>query len=448
MSIPTLYKGRYFFHFTHLDNLESICKNGLLCTNKKKELGIEHTNVASISIQERRSSMDVTCEPFGTVHDYVPFYWCTINPMMLALVNTKNVDQQHVIILAVSIDKILHPNTVFTSASANTAIAPEFYNDISHLDDLDWNAIDLAKWGSTDNDERHRRMAEVLFFEEVPFSYIDCIITWNDSYKNIVEDGCQKLVKKPPKVVSSIFNGNRFHFTKFMLGKPEFSLVTGPYWLKREFEKTVKKVINAKKDQKDDQNFAFESLTELLDSIEQNFCAIPELEGIYELETVNDVHSENVSDHTKKVVEKLLESDCYKTFEENDRQLLRLAAYLHDIGKGPRSKWKDGKQPAYPDHPVDALPMIKRILKHDVKQIPNSEVRLICLLVAYHDLIGEIFGKGRDKQQLFDIINHEKEFDMLSCINLADVSAINSSWSINFNLEIESLKIETLERIT
>ena len=54
--------NKFFYHFTHLDNLESILKNGLICTNSKIKLGIEHYNIANKSIQERRSRMEIICE--------------------------------------------------------------------------------------------------------------------------------------------------------------------------------------------------------------------------------------------------------------------------------------------------------------------------------------------------------------------------------------------------
>lgn len=37
MSIQEQYKDKYFFHFTHLNNLKAILANGLLSTNEKKE---------------------------------------------------------------------------------------------------------------------------------------------------------------------------------------------------------------------------------------------------------------------------------------------------------------------------------------------------------------------------------------------------------------------------
>lgn len=50
MNIPKEHRGRFFYHFTHIDNIESIVKNGLLATNVKKAMGIEHHNVANENI--------------------------------------------------------------------------------------------------------------------------------------------------------------------------------------------------------------------------------------------------------------------------------------------------------------------------------------------------------------------------------------------------------------
>ncbi|MCV5688757.1 DUF4433 domain-containing protein, partial [Escherichia coli] len=51
MSIPQGLRGRYAYHFTLVDNLESIIDNGLLCTNLKNERGISHENIAEQGIQ-------------------------------------------------------------------------------------------------------------------------------------------------------------------------------------------------------------------------------------------------------------------------------------------------------------------------------------------------------------------------------------------------------------
>lgn len=59
MAIPDNHKWRYIFHFTDIRNLDSIIKNGLLCTNEKIEKGIKHQNIANVTIQERRAKMEI-----------------------------------------------------------------------------------------------------------------------------------------------------------------------------------------------------------------------------------------------------------------------------------------------------------------------------------------------------------------------------------------------------
>jgi UTP:GlnB (protein PII) uridylyltransferase len=70
------------------------------------------------------------------------------------------------------------------------------------------------------------------------------------------------------------------------------------------------------------------------------------------------------------------------------------------------------------------------------------------LLVAYHDLIGEIIGKGRDIQQLFKVVKNEKELEMLACLNRADITAIgNFGWMIMYNRSESKIKEQALEKL-
>lgn len=448
MKIPQPHRGKYFFHFTHIENLESILQNGLLSTNRKDSKGIKHKNVASESIQTRRSQMGVTCSPGGKVHDYVPFYFTTVNPMLLSVINSKNIDQPFIIFLAVSIDKIIEDKVVFTDASANTNPPPNFYNDPMHLNKLDWAAIDSRKWSTKDNDELHRRMAEVLVYEEVPSDWIDSIIVWNESFKKETIDIYKKNNTTLPTVRYEPFCRKYFYFTKFSMG-PERegeTLVTGPYFLRHYFDETIKNVVNRRQSRDD---FKFKNIATALKKIEENFCAIEELDGIYELETENDVHSENVSDHTLKVVEKLDNSEYYKKLSQEEKDLTKLSAYLHDIGKGPKSKWSSGKQPSYPDHPVDSLKMVERILAEDIGDLQEDDIRKICLLVGYHDLIGDIVGSGRDKAQLMELVKNETELNMLIAISEADISAINNfGWLLNLRRQLPEIVKEVQKKWT
>ena len=421
-------------------------KNGFLCTNKKNKLKLEHTNVASESIQNRRSEMDVTILPGEKVHDYVPFYLTTTNPMILSLSNQKNIDQPFLIFFGISIEKILEPNVVFTDSSANTDIAPNFYTRPEDLAKLDWDSINSRKWGCKDNDDKHRRMSEVLIHQEVPLDWIDTIIVWNENFKKEVLEIYENNSCKPPKVEFQPHEGKYFYFTKFQLkGRGNETLVTGPYFLKSHYDKITKKIV--KNRSKNDQ-FLFEDINEALTEIAKNFSVIEELNGIFELETVNDVHSENVSDHTIEVVNNLIKNDYFNELENDEKQIVTLAAYLHDIGKGPASKWQDGKQPAYADHPADSLKMLERILSNDIKELSKEDIELICKLVGYHDILGDIVSRGRSKKELFNIIRNEKELNMLIALSIADVNAINNYWASNLERALPELIEEVKENLT
>jgi hypothetical protein len=437
MSIPQEHAGRFFYHFTHIENLDSILKNGLICTNKKNAKNILHKNVASEGIQNRRSTMTVTCGPGGNVHDYVPFYFTTTNPMLLGLTNSKNIDQPFLIFFAIPIEKLMEDNVIFTDASANTLETPNFYSEADDLSKLNWTAIDYKKWSSPTDEHRHQRMAEVLIYDSLPIDWVSNIIVWNQAFMDETKKIFELNNIVPPVIQFQPHNRKFFYFLKFgIIGRERETLVTGPIYLENLF-KTVQKNIIEKRENQD--SFRNENIKEMLTDITKNFTAISELQGIYNLETLNDVHSGNVDSHTLEVVNNLENVQFFTELTESDQNIVVLCAYLHDIGKGPKSKWPSGKQPAYPDHPADSLKMLERILSEDIKDLTLEQIRTICLLVGYHDLLGDIVGRGRSITELLKMVKTENELNMLIALSLADIKAIRRDWYYNLSKEIPNI---------
>lgn len=433
MAIPDEHKWRYLFHFTDVHNLDSIIKNGLLCTNVKNEKGIQHKNIANMTIQERRANMDVPVGPGGKVHDYVPFYFSSINPMLLKKLNEKNVDQQFIIYLCVKIQRLEEEDAVFTAASANTIETPSFYNDVKDLDKLDWAAIDKKSWGVSSDDERHKKMAEALIHKRVDISEIDAILVFNNGIKDAVKKVFEENGVQAPTIV---FDGDRklsnyhFYYTKFFIAtQKNNSLVTGPATLLSHFKSLIQEIL--KQRQEPNKSYPYNSIKVLLDALEKDITVIRELKDVEDVLQDYEPHNDTVGDHTRSVVAEMKKQDYYNNASDEKKNILLLSAYLHDIGKGPKNKWKDGiMKGAYPDHPADAVPMLLRILTKEIENVSDEEIRQVCMLVVYHDIIGDCMEKGREKQQVADVIESEDDLDMLFAISCADAKAVTGVWGL------------------
>lgn len=443
MAVADEHKWRYIFHFTDIHNLDSIIKNGLLCTNVKNEKGIKHKNIANMTIQERRAGMDVPVGPGGKVHDYVPFYFSSINPMLLKKLYEKNVDQPQIIYLCVKIDRLEKDDAVFTDASANTSEPPSFYDDTDHLDELDWTLIDSRKWKGGTDEEKHKKMAEALIHNSIGIEEVDAIVVYNESAKKEVERIFKENNITAPSILYEFdpkVKNYSFYYTKFFFkDRKRETLVFGPSSLFREYHSLIE-YVNSERQKKRD-SYPYKNIEALVKALDKDITVLPELKDVEGLLQDYNPHNDTVDDHTKAVVEEMKEVEYYKKASDEKKNILLLASYLHDMGKGPKSKWSSGKMiSAYLDHPVDAIPMLARILTEDVEELSDEEIRHVCMLVVYHDIIGDCMEKGREKQQVADVIESEDDLDMLFAISCADAKAVTGVWGLGILGKKKSFK--------
>ncbi len=423
MPIPAQHAFREAYHFVHLDNLEGIIQHGLLSNAEQARRGIAHHSIAIPQIQETRATMPVTCGPGGVVHDYVPFYFCKRTPMLLSVVNARNVDQQFLIYLAVPISTIEAANAVFTDASANRAASPPtFHSNPDALDQLTWDEIDSLKWNCATEELKHRKMAELLLHNNVPWSQVSRLIVWNEGIASHIRDVCKQAGVECPRIDFD----SRHYYTKYP-SAPDHSLVTGPYWTKRKYEETVARVLEGIGK---GSGARFPKLVGLRNALRQSMANLPETAELMGLEADRGMHFEDFGAHTERVANTLRSLPEFAHLNETDQILVEIAAYLHDIGKGPKARWAQtgGKYRDDRDHPVGAMPMVERILTQEVGAMQRRSARVICKLVCYHDLIGDILGKGRREEQLYEIVDDERELDMLIALSKADVSAVRNQW--------------------
>lgn len=432
MAIPVQYQKRCVYHFTHVDNLPGILEHGLLSTNEKKRLGIEHTTIAYADIQSRRSCMDVPCGCGGVVHDYVPLYFCKRSSMLLAVVNGKIADQPFIIYFEFPICIMNQYPWVLTDASANTSMPPNFYDTEENLSNLKWQHIDSSKWGFTEK-VKQARQAELLIHQNIPVTAASKIIVWNESIRDYVLEEFEKAKISPPKIG---YDSHHYYIDFYDSGK--HSIVTGPVLIKKAYQDCVADI-----DGKIGQATAprFKYLASMLNEIKKDFLCLPETAEIAGLETENEVHKEDVGKHTIRVVNELPKLEEFQKMNPTDKILTEISAYLHDIGKGPKSRWADngGKQKIDPDHPIKALPMLRRILTEEIDTMKPRSPKVICKLVCYHDIIGDILGKGRRIEELIDIVEDERDLNMLIALGKSDMIAINDMW-------IDEEKIDSIRK--
>ena len=424
MSIPAPHAWRNVYHFSHVDNLPGLLRSGFLANNHPRFPRRSRRSIASAEIQERRAAMAVPCGPGGCVHDYVPLYFGARSPMLLGVIQAKNVDQFEILYFEFPIALAARPDAVFTGASANTAAPPDFYSDPADLANLDWAAIDSLKWGNADEGFRHRRMAELLIRDQLPVSAAVRCVVWNEDVKKHVE----RIVNGAPFPTIELEHPNRRHwYTDFASGG-QSSVVKGPREIAHIFAAACGHV--GKNGGNHRETAQFGSLKELLEGLRGDFGCLPHTAELVGLRSANGMHKRTVDVHTQEVAERLLALPEYQALDKKPKMLVELAAYLHDIGKGPRSRWdgNGGLQKVDPNHPVGAMSMMEEILTEHVAKVSATSAATLMKLVCYHDLVGDVLGKGRDEQQIVDVADDEEELDMLFAVGKADTTALAEHW--------------------
>lgn len=181
-SVLSQYSVASLDHMTHIDNLDSIMKYGLLAHNNPyKQIDISNQDVNSR--RDHRENI------YGRkVHDYVPFYF---NPRNAMMYKNRN---ENIVILAFDTSLIYKDNIVFTNKNASTD-SVKYFKDINGLSKLNWNYI----WRDSWNDDvdsycvKQTMMAEVLVYQEVSIKYLKAIICKDEGTKNILKNKYSNL---------------------------------------------------------------------------------------------------------------------------------------------------------------------------------------------------------------------------------------------------------------
>lgn len=189
-NIPT---PVYLYRILHYRNLNFILQNGMNCPNCTT-MDPEYVNIGNRDISGKRKNWGFDIEPGGSIHDYVSFYFGPRSPMLFSIdrgYSDYSGPQNEIIYIVTSIPKVIEFGLSFIFTDGHALMATSnLYNDISHLNKIDWNIIFAEYWNDDPplyTDRKRKRMAEFLIRGNVPVEAFNGIAVMNEEIKTLVE---------------------------------------------------------------------------------------------------------------------------------------------------------------------------------------------------------------------------------------------------------------------
>jgi hypothetical protein len=161
------------FRITHRDNIPWILDNGMHARNGEK-FDPNYRNIGNLDLIDKRARRVVDVSPFGTLSDYIPFYFTPYSIMMYNI-NTghgvRHVPNEEIVIFVSSLPHIAAAGIefIFTNQHAYPPMA-EYFRDLAQLDQIDWPLLRSRDFRNDPDDpgKKERYQAEALVWKCVP----------------------------------------------------------------------------------------------------------------------------------------------------------------------------------------------------------------------------------------------------------------------------------------
>jgi len=133
------------FRIVHRSNIPWILDNGMYCRNADIQEQ-DYQTIGNNELIEKRQHREVTISPFGTLSDYIPFYFTPYSPMMYNIKTgysgVQQVPNEDIVIVVSSLFRLQDKgfSFVFTDRHAYLFNA-SFYNTLDKLDQIDWQIL-------------------------------------------------------------------------------------------------------------------------------------------------------------------------------------------------------------------------------------------------------------------------------------------------------------------
>jgi hypothetical protein len=162
----------------HIDNLRTVIRRGgLHATNHTPNDGLPYRTIHNVDIQNVRHTKPIGCGPRGTMHDYVPFYFGYLSPMLFQLKTGRVLGysggQEPLIYLQSTVQAVQSGGIQFVFSNGHGIAAfTAWFDDLARLDEVDWEMVNQRYWldNINDMDRQRRKQAEFLVHRFCPWT--------------------------------------------------------------------------------------------------------------------------------------------------------------------------------------------------------------------------------------------------------------------------------------
>lgn len=188
------------YHFTHIDNLSALINTGaILCKNEMTKNNAVYKSSAFDSVQEQRQIHPVPVSPNGTIHDYVPFYFNSLSPMLYTIKNGNidGVEMQDLVFFKSTVQAVENSGCKFAFTDGHgIMVLSDYYNDLANLDKIPWNVVNAEYWNDFPDGKRLRQ-SEFLVYNKFDWSLVQTIGVYNNNVLNRVKSLVNGLTHQP-----------------------------------------------------------------------------------------------------------------------------------------------------------------------------------------------------------------------------------------------------------
>jgi hypothetical protein len=198
--VPTYPVPTDIYHFTHINNLSSLVVTGMILSkNEMQKEGNTYKSSAYDTVQLQRQIHPVPVSPNGTIHDYVPFYFNSLSPMLYAIKtgNIDGVEMKDLIFFKSTAQAVEDSGARFTFTDGHGIMAlSDYYNDLASLDKVPWDVINARYWNDFPDGKRLRQ-AEFLVHNSFNWNLVQLIGVYSSAMLTTVASVIDTLEYKP-----------------------------------------------------------------------------------------------------------------------------------------------------------------------------------------------------------------------------------------------------------